>query len=136
MVCLGGCASAGIALSEGSGAEGEPCFLFFFFLDWLSTCGGEARGVAGVRGGSFSLWDVWRIKSVRNFRHIFQAAVPNTLAWKFSNTACCTLAFAIRPDGAQSNSVGMKPLAIDSSLCCTVIHFLHTLYNQQQATRK
>ena len=60
---------------------------------------------------------------VQNFPCNFQAAVRNKIA-------CCTVAFATRSafvNGVQSNSVGVKCLTADSSLCCTVVHFLHTL---------
>jgi len=56
---------------------------------------------------------------MRNFPHHFQAAVRSKLVSKLSNIACCTVAFATLSafaDGVQSNSVGTKPLAFDSSV--------------------
>ena len=62
---------------------------------------------------------------IREKWHNFQGAVRNKPVLKFSKIACRTVAFATRSalvDGVQSNCVDMKPLAVDSSLCCTVVH--------------
>ena len=71
-------------------------------------------GGGGSQREFFLLWDISRFNFVQDFPHIFFAAVR-------------TLPLPIFADGVQWSSVGTKPLAIDSSLCCTVVHFLHTL---------
>ena len=64
------------------------------------------------------------------FPHIFQGSVRNKVISKFSTIACRRVAFATHStfiDEVQVISLGMKPLAIGSSLYCTVVRFLHTL---------
>ena len=86
----------------------------------------------GLQRGNF-LWDILRFKFVRNFPHNFR---QNKLVSKCSTIACRTVAFATGSafvDRVQSNSLGMKCLAADSSLCRTVVHCLHTLCNFHSA---
>ena len=81
-----------------------------------------SRRTGGLCSRNFLLWGIPHYKFVRNFPHNFQAAVRNKLVLKFSKKLLVVFA-----DGVQMNSMGMKPLAIDSSFCCTVVHFVHTL---------
>ena len=76
----------------------------------------------GGRDENSSLWNISHFKFVQNCLHNCQAAVLNRLMLKFTKIVCCTVAFATRSafvDRVQLNSVGTKPLAVDSSSCCT-----------------
>ena len=57
---------------------------------------------------------------VRNFPHNFQTTARNKLMPKISNIASCSIVSAKHSsafvDGVPSNSVGMKPLAVDHPL--------------------
>ena len=99
------------------------------------------RGIqweGGFRGANFCC-SMFRVSNSCQISHNFQAAVRNKMVSKLSKIACRTVAFATRSalaDGLQSNSVGMKPLAIDSSLCCTVVHSSSTVYGSPNVCKR
>ena len=68
---------------------------------------------------------------VRNFAFQILCAVQNKLGSKFCNIACCSIASARHSsacaNGVRSNSVGMKPRAVDYPVAAQLSIFLYAL---------